>query len=442
MKKNYTFLTLLLLAGTVWLTNAYSQNGWEELAPIATPRTTTATCAIGHDIYVFGGWTTAVFPLAAAEKYNTETEETTTLENMRAGVSVSTADTLNGKVYVAGGWPNNDFAANLLQVYDPVSDSWDLKKELPVKIGHHVSGVINGKLYVAGGLHTGVDTDAFKESISYVYDPGTDEWDSIAPMNSTLKMDTRQSGIWQASSCVHNGKLYVFGGIRMPDNFIGTQLSRAEMYDPVTDVWTDLAPMLLPIAAHTSVAYNKKIYVFGGTTESNFNTLIFQPSNRVFEYDPDGNSWQEMEPMPVGLMVCSEGHVIDHYFYLVGGDDDRLLGGEEVTSVWRFDLDSIKPLGTDIKIYDKGSNLAFALLPNHPNPFSENTTFRYELKQGGAVELRVYDMLGRKISTLVDEVQVPGEYNSTWNAEGTMPGIYFCELRMDGYKQIIKMIKW
>ena len=85
--------------------------------------------------------------------------------------------------------------------------------------------------------------------------------------------------------------------------------------------------------------------------------------------------------------------------------------------------------------------MTFSLQPNHPNPFPGNTTIRYHLRMAGTVELLVYDMLGRKIEAIVDGFQLPGEYDVTWNAEGTKPGIYFCEMKMDGHTQIIKMVK-
>lgn len=439
MKKNYTFLILLVLSGLVWFTNATGQNGWDRLVSLPTPRMTTGSCAIDHDIFILGGWTNPISPLATSEKFNTETKEFTVLQNMTTGLAFPSVDTINGNIYVSGGFINNDEAHDLLQEYDPEMDKWTVKKELPVNIGHHVSGVINKQLYVAGGVHK-MDANTWTESGSYFYDPSADDWDSIAPMISTLNQDVRNSGRWQASSCVYNGKLYTLGGFRII-NGDGDYLQTPEMYNPETDVWTDLAEMPGPKAHHANGLYKGKIYLFGGSMAHDYWTGTMDPSYRVFEYDPEADSWREMEPMPFSMLMC-EGHVIDNFLYLVGGEFDENMGDVEVVSIWRYNLDSLKLLVTDAIEQYQGSNQKFSLLPNHPNPFSEHTSICYDLRESGDVELVVYDMLGRKICTLVDEVQIPGQYTCSWDAGAADPGIYFCQLKMKGASQTtIKIIK-
>lgn len=419
----------LVLAGTGWCINASAQRDWTQLDPFSKPRMALVSCAMGQNIYIFGGWTTPVVPLADGEIYNTASGTSTPIANMSVGLAFPSANILNNRIFIIGGFIDNDNASKLVQEYDPENDSWMLKQELPHEIGHHVSGVIDGKIYLAGGLHKGsVNTD-FKESISLVYDPALDQWDTIAPMNSTLQTTRRNSGRIQASSCIYLGKLYVFGGFRFdsPDH---SYLSIPEVYDSDKDTWTDLAEMILPLAHHTCVVYKDKIYLFGGSTSSNYNTGKFTPSNRVFEYDPELNTWQEMDTIPVGL-VATEGHVIDNSLYLIGGDDDSNIGGEETGTVWRGDWI------TSIERYQE----SLITLQNQPNPFIDHTAISYELKEGGVVKLEVFDILGRKTLTLVDEEQIPGKYTYTWNALDYKPGIYFCRLSMEGSGHAIKLVK-
>ncbi len=68
------------------------------------------------------------------------------------------------------------------------------------------------------------------------------------------------------------------------------------------------------------------------------------------------------------------------------------------------------------------------MLENHPNPFNPTTLFQYTLPEGCPVELVIYDMRGRRVTTLVDEVQSPGSKLVRWDAAGISSGIYFCRL--------------
>jgi N-acetylneuraminic acid mutarotase len=322
--------------GSIGYTETY-EPAWQQMKSLATPRLMIGSCAIDQDIYIFGG-ISPLSVLSDAEKYNTQTGVTIVLPKINEGLAFPSVDTMNNKIYVAGGFIDANMTYNQLQEYDPGTGGWTLKQELPLNIGHHVSGVIDGKLYVAGGNHKSA-SGAAKASGSYVYDPATDVWDPIAPMNSTINQDVLTSGIWQASSCVLDGKLYAFGGYRFIDD--NQSVATSEMYDPEKDVWTDLAEMPFPVSHHASVVYKDKIYLFGGTTESSYGGGTLKPSNRVFEYDPGADSWQEMEPMPFAMALW-EGHRMDNYLYLVGGDDDEIFGGEEMSTVWRFNLDSLK----------------------------------------------------------------------------------------------------
>ena len=78
--------------------------------------------------------------------------------------------------------------------------------------------------------------------------------------------------------------------------------------------------------------------------------------------------------------------------------------------------------------------LSFKLDQNYPNPFNPSTTITYQLEQPGMVNLVIYDLLGRKMTTLVDETKVPGSYSVKWNAEGNASGVYFYRLELGGSK--------
>jgi flagellar hook assembly protein FlgD len=67
----------------------------------------------------------------------------------------------------------------------------------------------------------------------------------------------------------------------------------------------------------------------------------------------------------------------------------------------------------------------FALSQNYPDPFNPSTTILYQLPQAGHVTLRVYNILGQEVATLVDEIQDAGYKSIEWNGRTVASGTYF-----------------
>ena len=70
----------------------------------------------------------------------------------------------------------------------------------------------------------------------------------------------------------------------------------------------------------------------------------------------------------------------------------------------------------------------FALYQNYPNPFNPATDIRYQIADRRWVSLKIYDLLGREVATLVNEMKEPGNYSVTWDARGVSSGVYFYRL--------------
>jgi hypothetical protein len=71
----------------------------------------------------------------------------------------------------------------------------------------------------------------------------------------------------------------------------------------------------------------------------------------------------------------------------------------------------------------------FGLDQNFPNPFNPTTNIRYSIVKTSQVTLKVFDLLGRQVRTLVHNMQAPGQYAVTFNAQDLASGVYFYRLQ-------------
>jgi hypothetical protein len=83
---------------------------------------------------------------------------------------------------------------------------------------------------------------------------------------------------------------------------------------------------------------------------------------------------------------------------------------------------------------------AFELAQNYPNPFNPTTTIRYQIPTAEVVSLKVYDVLGKEVATLVSGRQEAGSYAVEFNAAGLSSGVYFYRLQAGGFVETKKMM--
>lgn len=82
----------------------------------------------------------------------------------------------------------------------------------------------------------------------------------------------------------------------------------------------------------------------------------------------------------------------------------------------------------------------FTLRQNYPNPFNPITTIQYELSRVSRVALKVYNMLGQEVTTLVDGPKQPGRYSVKWDAPNAAGGLYFYRLTAGDFVQTKKLL--
>jgi len=106
-----------------------------------------------------------------------------------------------------------------------------------------------------------------------------------------------------------------------------------------------------------------------------------------------------------------------------------------------FFLDDVSfdsPSGVERRLHSAPTG--YLLSQNYPNPFNPTTNFELRIANCGFVSLRVFDVLGREVAALMNEVKQPGEYNVVWDASKMPSGTYFYRLQAGEFTEAKKLM--
>ncbi|MDP4197613.1 MAG: T9SS type A sorting domain-containing protein, partial [Bacteroidota bacterium] len=112
-------------------------------------------------------------------------------------------------------------------------------------------------------------------------------------------------------------------------------------------------------------------------------------------------------------------------------------------ALYKVSLSVIKNITSDVKTVSSNIPHTFAVEQNYPNPFNPETAIRYAIPKSGKITLSIYDILGREVRTLVNDIQNAGTYQVTWKGDNNFgekvsSGIYFYRVSFDNQQQICK----
>ena len=209
-----------------------------------------------------------------------------------------------------------DTELSTVEMYDPETDTWERKANMPTARSGVSVSVVDGKIYAIGGetikkiaYHKSWTNETKELPTVEMYDPVTDTWTQKADMPTPRKTKT----------CVVDGKIYAIGG----SGFDLTsnnhwQLATVEVYDPTTDAWAKAKSMNHTRYDAALSVVNGEIYAMGGTgwplIEDQSNSYL----SSVEVFNPETNRWQERTEM----IAPKAGHaasVTDGKIYVTGG---------------------------------------------------------------------------------------------------------------------------
>lgn len=136
--------------------------------------------------------------------------------------------------------------------------------------------------------------------------------------------------------------------------------------------------------------------------------------------------------------------------FFVVYDSDSLKNNKEIIAIyWMHDQNGKKDIWVAYTRYNPNFGAVsdpgikpnnFVLSQNYPNPFNPSTTLNYSLPESGLVTLKIYDILGREIKTLVEEIKPAGNYSVQFGGQNLTSGIYFYQLRSGNFISTRKMV--
>ena len=207
-----------------------------------------------------------------------------------------------------------------------------------------------------------------------------------------------------------------------------------------------------------------KIFMNGGpSVEGGFNVAVYygvvdsaDTLTQTLPFFAGGEQLTHTMPKPFGnatvywdFKYTAPGNIVVDTIYSVAnsvnGDGNPIPGDE-----WNFGANfPVVIIDNPVSVEDEISPVQFHLSQNYPNPFNPSTTIKYTIqsaviasatKQSQFVTLKVYDILGNEVASLVNEEKPAGTYEVSFNGTHFTSGVYIYKLESDYFADVKKMV--
>jgi Secretion system C-terminal sorting domain/Domain of unknown function (DUF5122) beta-propeller len=166
-------------------------------------------------------------------------------------------------------------------------------------------------------------------------------------------------------------------------------------------------------------------------TSTEVNNRGFEIEKKISQTSIIDNRWNK-----IGFV---EGHGNSNSSKKYSFADKKLTGGgkfqyrlKQIDNDGRFKYSNV----IEVKVTPNENSL----LQNYPNPFNPVTNFKFQIVKPGLVTLKIYDILGKEVSTIVNEELEAGYYSYKWDASKLASGIYFYKINAGSYTEVKKML--
>ena len=430
---------------------------WVASTPPTAPGYNSAFCVANGEIYKLSG----TGSVNAFEKFTPTSGGLGTWTTLTGGptnvMNAQNSMVFDGSsdIYVSSAdysTPTSSFLAK----YNIQAGTWQSLTGSPSPKRYAGMAAIEGKIYLIGGLvPSGVDPQVCQR-----FDPATNQWSNIAPIPEPINFAK-----WTVST---DGR-YLFvitsgGGYSTypaSDNIY--------YYDPVSNQWglDCVAPQSRGLAIGHYLTGYQKLFFGGGNTGgsgTNFQTDCWEGTGGVYvpvEFtafsvnlidDKALLSWTTASETnnygfhiekknedgvfaSIGFVQGAGNSTTESYYSFT---DYNILDGKSYYRLKQVDYDGSLNY-SNIIMFEGKLPVEFNLTQNYPNPFNPTTAISYSVANKSTVQLKVYNMLGAEVATLVNEVKEAGKYNVTFDASELTSGVYLYKLT-DGNSVSVKKL--
>jgi N-acetylneuraminic acid mutarotase len=397
-----------------------------------------ALAVVGNEVVVGGDFTSAGGVSAnRVARFNTQTNTWSTLGTGSSnGVSggvypyVYALAVVGNEVVVGGGFTSaGGVSANNVARFNTQTNTWS---SLGTGSSNGVGGIVRalavvGNEVVVGGGFTsagGVSANSVAR-----FNTQTNTWSLLGTGSSNGVSGGSSFPAVRALAVV--GNEVVVGGEFTSAG--GVSANGVARFNTQTNTWSSLGTGssngVNGIVYELAVVGNE--VVVGGF----FTSAGGVSANYVARFNTQTNTWSSL-----GTGSSNGVNGIVYELAVVGnevfvGGEFTLAGGIASTFIARWNSGTSR-----VEQLSSTAPKTFLLEQNYPNPFNPSTTIRYQLPVASEVKLEVYDVLGKKIATLVNERQSAGSYQVVWNASGLSSGTYFYRLQAGTFVETKKMI--
>ncbi|MCA2004338.1 MAG: T9SS type A sorting domain-containing protein [Ignavibacterium sp.] len=334
----------------------------------------------------------------------------------------------DGRVMIIGGVyydttiiPWHRIILDKVEIYDDSTNQWEQVSSLHIGRSGHTATLLNdGKVLVTGG-----QIDSGSTNSCEIYDPVSKSWTMVSPMN-----ENREE---HAALLLDDNRVLVSGS----GGLLQFVKKSCELYLIRENSWIPTGDMFNYRSGHFMTKYpsTNKIIIVGGDI---LNTFTCNDSYEI--YNVDSLISESLFPFPTSQMLgagflSSVTNIFQNKnkeIYVIGNVEvicDPMPFAYPTKRCWIFD--------TTTEVDEAIINVKdFQLFQNYPNPFNPVTTIGYNLKEQSKVELKIFDILGNEVITLVDDILQAGYHQAEFNTnnleEGLSSGIYIYQIKARG----------